>query len=229
MSAPPDGRHTVDRETLRNGLFQRLIREAGIAVRVLTEEELRESLDRTLAARPAGEPVWLFAYGSLMSNPAVHVAERRHALVRGLHRRFCLWAVIGRGVPDNPGLYLGLEQGGACRGIALRMDEAILREELDVVWRREMVTGAYVPTWVTAETADGPVPAIAFRINHRHEGYAGRLPEEEVARIVAGASGAVGSCRDYLAHVVHALHEAGVRDRRMERLFERVEELAGVG
>lgn len=221
---PPDS--PVNRDALRAGLFQRMIRESGLDIRVLAEDELHASLDAALARRPAGQAVWVFAYGSLVSNPAFHFAERRRATVRGLHRRFCLWAQLGRGTPERPGLFLGLERGGACRGVVYRVAEEQLRAELDIVWRREMVTDAYVPTWVSAMTETGPVAAIAFRINHGHPAYAGRLPEDEVVRAVALAEGAVGTCRDYLAHVIEALREVGIADRHLDRLARRADALA---
>ena len=36
----------------------------------------------------------------------------------GHHRRFCLWSHIGRGSLTHPGLVLGLDVGGCCRGVA---------------------------------------------------------------------------------------------------------------
>ncbi len=42
------------------------------------------------------EDVWLFGYGSLMWNPALHFVERRGGIVRGWHRRYCLWLCMGR-------------------------------------------------------------------------------------------------------------------------------------
>lgn len=210
--------HAVSREALRAGLFQRLIRDSGLDIRVLSEEELAESRLATLARRPARAPVWVFAYGSLMSNPAFHHAEMRHGTVRGLHRRFCLWAPLGRGSPERPGLFLGLERGGACRGVAYRIAEEHLEDELDVIWHREMVTGAYLPSWVTVATPAGPVAAIAFRINPDHPAYSGPLDDELVVQAVALARGEVGTCRDYLAQVIAALAEAGGRDPYLDRI-----------
>ena len=81
----------------------------------------------------------MFAYGSLIWNPAFHFVERRTGLIHGWHRRFCLWTALGRGTPDRPGLVLGLDRGGTCRGVAFRIAAAAVDEELDLIWRREMV------------------------------------------------------------------------------------------
>jgi cation transport protein ChaC len=194
---------------------------------VLSAAELAASIAATLARRPGTGDVWVFGYGSLMWNPAFAHAEHRIGLIRGWHRRFCLWTLLSRGCPQQPGLTLGLDRGGACRGVAFRIPAADCAVELEVLWRREMVGGAYVPRWVTVATGDGAIPAIAFTINHAHQRYAGKLDDAEIARVVACAIGKIGPCSEYLVKTVAALQALGIRDRRLERLLRRVEALAG--
>ena len=50
------------------------------------------------------------------------------ALLRGYHRRFCLYSYDYRGTRTRPGLTLGLDRGGACRGIVLRLPPETLAE-----------------------------------------------------------------------------------------------------
>jgi hypothetical protein len=50
-----------------------------------------------------------------------------------------------RGTPQHPGLVLELDRGGSCWGVAFRIARSEAEAELELVWRREMVTGAYVP------------------------------------------------------------------------------------
>jgi cation transport protein ChaC len=113
---------------------------------------------------------------------------------------------------------LALEPGGACHGIAYRIARAEAPHELELVWRREMLTGAYKARWVSLAMAGGPLRAIAFVVNRRHPRYAGRLSEEQVATILAEAKGSLGSCADYLFSSVSHLEELGVHDRRLCRL-----------
>jgi cation transport protein ChaC len=162
----------LTRDLIRSGWIQSMVATSGLPIKALTEEELQRSRAAALARHPQGEDLALFAYGSLIWNPAFHFVRREVAAVRGLHRRFCLWTQLGRGSPDNPGLVLGLDRGGSCRGVVYWIAAEEIEGELDVVWRREMVTGAYRPTWVTARTVGGPpVPAITFAINREHERY----------------------------------------------------------
>jgi cation transport protein ChaC len=179
---------------------------------------LRATLDKA----PAKGDVWVFGYGSLIWNPAFHFVERRIARIHGYHRRFCLWTQLGRGSADNPGLMLGLESGGACRGVVFRIAEAAVQSELDILWRREMFTGAYCPTWVRARSGTDVVPAITFAINRKNSRYAGRLSDDTVARHIATAAGPMGRCCEYLFETVSHLTELGIRDRQLEAMAAKV-------
>ena len=166
--------------------------------------------------------VWLFGYGSLIWNPAFHFTDRLTGTVHGYHRRFCLWTHLGRGCPERPGLVLGLERGGSCRGAAFHIAPEAVEEELAIVWRREMLSGAYVPRWVRVRTALGDVRAITFVINHAHERYARLLPDDRVAEVIATAEGFLGPCADYLINTVDHLAALGIHDRPLERLRAQV-------
>lgn len=212
----------LTRESILGDSLRGLITATDPAVRMLTPEEQHASLKAVLDCRPDQGDVWLFAYGSLIWNPLIAFEEKRIGTVHGHHRCFCLWSHIGRGTATKPGLVLGLERGGACRGVLYRIAESQALQELELVWRREMVTGAYLPRWVTAVTCEGKVSAIAFLINRRHARYAGRLPEERIISSIAEARGPLGPCATYLFNTVAHLEELGIRDRRLSRLRDRV-------
>lgn len=221
-----EGEIKLTRESLADGSLRRWLAATNPDLKVWSDEELQASIDATLAKRPAGTgDVWVFAYGSLIWNPSIHTVERRTADVRGFHRRFCLWTHLGRGTLECPGLMLALERGGSCRGVVYRIAEAQVQEELTLLWRREMVTGAYRPRWVNGATPAGPVRAIAFTMNGAHHRYAGRLPEAQVAAVLARAEGPLGRCCSYLFSTVQHLHDLGIRDRHLERLAGLVEAL----
>ncbi|EKV32211.1 Cation transport protein chaC [Caenispirillum salinarum AK4] len=217
---------SLTRESIRDGILQDMLERSGVSIHVTTEEERHASIAAMLGGRgtPA-EDVWVFGYGSLMWNPAFHHAEQRLGTLPGWHRRFCLWTPLGRGSPDNPGLVLGLDNGGSCRGVAFRIRAAQAWEELDIVWRREMVSDGYTPRWATVRTDAGPVRAIAFTINHGAPRYAGKLALEDAARVIAHAEGGLGSCAEYLMSTVDHLDEMGIPDRRLHALRDRVKAL----
>jgi len=185
-----------------------ILRNPELRRLVLPDDERAASLRATLADAPARGDVWVFGYGSLIWNPAFHFVEKRTARINGYHRRFCLWTQLGR--------------GSACRGVIFRIAEEAVETELDILWKREMFTGAYCPTWVTARDGGESVAAITFVINRENNRYAGRLPDDTVARHIATAAGPMGPCCDYLFETAKHLAALGIRDRRLEAMAAKV-------
>ena len=142
---------TLSRRDLEEGRMREVYIEALAEGHALTDEQLSESLTRTLNAKPKGAGWWVFAYGSLLWNPLFPFAESRRASVHGLHRRFCLLSLASRGTPDAPGLVLGLDRGGSCRGVAYRLPAPLAMDELHLLWRRESLIASQswiVPTYI---------------------------------------------------------------------------------
>src|SRR3546814_4674238 len=135
---------------------------------------------------PPGEDMWVFGYGSLMWNPGFPHVERETALLRGFHRRFCVYSHRYRGTPERPGLVLGLDHGGSCRGIAFRVPATEVADTLVYLWEREMVTGVYRPTMLTVGLPGGAMRACGFVVDRRHRQYCGRLELDRTVDIIAG-------------------------------------------
>lgn len=209
---------TLSRKDLENDGLRAHFAGSYPATQVLTPEQLECSIDGMLATHPPGKDLWLFGYGSLIWNPCLDFAERKVVRVHGHHRSFCVWSHMGRGTRDHPGLVLGLDGGGSCHGVAFRIEAAKVRAELRLVWRREMVVGSYCPRWVRADALDGTFSAIAFVVNRDHPSYAGKLPIENVARILASARGHLGTPADYLRSTVQGLRDHGVKDSYLTRI-----------
>lgn len=171
--------------------------------------------------------VWVFGYGSLMWNPALHVAETRSGLVHGHHRVFCLSMLMGRGSPECPGLMLALDRGGSCRGMVHRIAAEHVDSELKILWMREMLGGTYQPRWVAVRTREGVVRAITFVANRRHPRYAGKLPPAAIVERIAHAAGDLGTNRYYLFRLTEHLDMLGIVDGPMHRLAAIVRVRAG--
>jgi cation transport protein ChaC len=222
---PLDLPRALTREFLMEGNLSAILARAVPDLRLLTDAERAASLRAMLETRPPGDDgVWVFAYGSLIWNPAIHFAERRAARVRGWHRAFCLSVKAGRGTPENPGLMLGLQPGGFCEGAGFRIGPEEAEHELTLLWRREMVADGYTPVWVPLEQ-DGAVfaHAIAFTINAAGPAYCGDLAEEEVVRRLATAQGGLGTAAEYLFRTRDGLRLLGIADPLVERLAGLVE------
>jgi glutathione-specific gamma-glutamylcyclotransferase len=194
---------------------------------MLSPEEREASRQSFLAAIAPGTDTWIFGYGSLMWNPAIHVAETRPGMVHGYHRWFSLTMMMGRGSPECPGLMLVLDRGGSCRGLVHRIAADAVDSELRILWMREMLGGAYRPRWVTVRTKAGAVRAITFVANRFHPRYCGKLPDDAVVDRIARAAGTLGTNRYYLFKLVEHLDSLGIADGPMHELARRVREKAG--
>jgi glutathione-specific gamma-glutamylcyclotransferase len=194
---------------------------------VWKREQILDSLAETLNRRPAGaQNVWLFAYGSLMWNPALHFDTRRVATLHGWHRAFCLRMEIGRGSPETPGRMLALRPGGHTKGVALRLCAQSLEDELKLLWTREMVLGSYRPIWAAITLDDGiDTHAIAFVADESRAQFEADASVNTIAPLIAGASGAFGSNADYLMQLQSALDACGLRDPYVDALAGEVERL----
>jgi len=189
-----------------------------------TETEWNAIVREMLATRPDGRDVWIFAYGSLLWNPAVEHVEERAGVVPGWHRWFCIRMRDWRGTVDQPGLMMGLDRGGQCRGMALRLAQDTVEAQLGKLVRREMpvrpsskpFTHGY--RWLQVQTSQGLVRAIAFVVNRKGGNYMGGLTLDETAGILARACGHAGSCAEYLHNTISQLEALGIRDRNLWRL-----------
>jgi glutathione-specific gamma-glutamylcyclotransferase len=208
----------VDRAFLAKDGVRNAVRAAGHAHLLMPDEEVARSLAQTMASHPRGAPVWVFGYGSLMWNPLMEHAERQPARVHGWHRGFYVWSKVNRGTPEVPGLVLALDAGGSCHGIAYRLHETTLDEDLLLLWRREMVGGTYRPRWMKIDLGGQAVRAIAFIVDRTRPGYTGRLTDAQILEVARKAAGHYGSCADYLIRSAFSLEALGMPDRRLSRL-----------
>jgi cation transport protein ChaC len=216
---PPD----AYRHSLVTGDFAAQLAREAPGQRLSTAAERAASLHCTLAARPDGD-LWVFAYGSLVWNATIRSVERRIARIEGWHRSFCLSSPHGRGSPELPGLALALEAGGSCDGVALRLDDADVGAELDLLWRREMVAAAYVPRWLDLHDLEGRRfgTGLTFTIDPDGVNYTRDLPHLDRVTRLATARGSLGSSADYLFQTRDGLRACGIPDPAIEQLAEEV-------
>jgi len=167
----------ITREMLQNWRVASLARERdGAEASIASEDQLLESRRLVIADDADVSDFWVFGYGSLIYNPIIEHSHRAIASIYGYHRRFCLWTKIGRGSPDCPGLVLSLDRGGSCKGVAFRLNPQNAIAELDLLWRREMMTMAYRPRLISLHTDIGLKRGLAFVANPARPAYAQPMP-----------------------------------------------------
>ena len=218
----------VTRENLSSGSLARLVAERNDdKTRLASDEELLASRRALVPDDADTSDIWVFGYGSLIFNPVMDYVERARGRIYGHHRRFCLWTRLGRGSPDCPGLVLALDRGGSCTGVAYRLNPDVAIAELDLLWRREMVTLAYRASWLTFHPDghnDGAGKrAISFVSRPERENFAGPMTLDQEADVIASASGFIGPCRDYLFDTVKALEADRISDPHLKKLQRAVE------
>ena len=215
----------ITRETLRNWRVASLARERdGADACIATEDQLLESRRLVIADDADVSDFWVFGYGSLIYNPIIDHKQRAIASIYGYHRRFCLWTKIGRGSPDCPGLVLSLDRGGSCKGVAFQLNPQNAIDELDLLWRREMMTMAYQPRLLSLHTDIGLKRGLAFVANPTRPAYAQPMPFEATVEVVAHAAGFNGPCREYLYDTIKGMQACGIRDRQLEKLAAAVQQ-----
>jgi glutathione-specific gamma-glutamylcyclotransferase len=165
--------------------------------------------------------LWVFGYGSLMWRPGFEFIEKVPARLIGEHRALCVYSFDHRGTPEKPGLVLGLDRGGACRGIAFRVAPALRNSTIEYLRAREQTTHVYREVmrsvWLN-NSSQQRVSALTYVADRSHVQYAGRLPLNEQLRIVRQGHGRSGNNRDYVLATVKAIEAEGFRDEQLHRL-----------
>jgi glutathione-specific gamma-glutamylcyclotransferase len=177
------------------------------------------------AAEHDSKDLWVFAYGSLMWRPGFTYLERVPARLVGLHRALCVFSFVHRGTPQRPGLVLGLDRGGMCRGIAYRIAAAARGDTLHYLRTREQVTSVYVETTRPVELEEAMrrrVRAVCYIVDRSHVQYAGRLTLAESLHYVRQGHGQSGANRDYVLETVRSLEALGYRESDLHLLAERL-------
>jgi cation transport protein ChaC len=121
---------------------------------------------------------------------------------------------------------LALDRGGACRGVAQRLQRARAPISLGQLLRREMSVKppTNCPRWAVGEVDGKRRPLLAFTIDRAAGNYVGDLSIEATAAILARAVGHWGTGAEYLLNTVQHLEALAIRDRYLWQLQKLVAE-----
>jgi cation transport protein ChaC len=173
--------------------------------------------------------LWVFGYGSLMWRPGFPHDKQAPGLLRGAHRALCIYSVLHRGTHERPGLVLGLDRGGACRGVTFRVSQGAEEATVAYLREREQVTEVYREAYRPVRLLDGSgrtVRALTFLADTSHVQYAGRLSLDEQLRIVRACCGEAGDNVEYVLNTVRHLEEEGVHDAGLAHLAAQLRDSA---
>jgi cation transport protein ChaC len=176
-------------------------------------------------ANRADDDLWVFGYGSLIWRPGFDYLDRVPAHTIGLHRSLCVYSFDHRGMPERPGLVLGLDFGGACRGIAYRVAAAKRAATIGYLREREQTTAVYREmtrgVWLEGQP-ERRIEALCYVVDRGHPQYAGRLTHDRQLHVVRQGHGRSGNNRDYVLETVKALEALGIVDHDLHVLAERL-------
>lgn len=173
-----------------------------------------------------GGDLWVFGYGSLMWNPGFAHASSMAAMTYGYRRALCVRSYVHRGTEAAPGLVLGLDRGGSCRGMAFEVAASDRASVIAYLRERELVTHVYKERLLPLVLADGRrVSALGYVIDRAHVQYAGALKADEAALIVAHARGRSGENVDYVMNTLEHLRAMKIRDHWLEEVGRGVKRL----
>ncbi len=170
------------------------------------------------------EDFWVFGYGSLMWKPGFTFEERQIARAYGYRRSLCIRSWVHRGTRERPGLVLGLDRGGSCKGVAFRVSQQEHDSVVAYLRERELVTNVYLERLAPARLADGRwVKTLIYVADPAHEQFERPSSPEEAAHIVASAAGVSGDNLDYVRNTVTHMRDLGIRDQWLENVLAHAE------
>lgn len=165
--------------------------------------------------------LWVFAYGSLIWDPAILFSELRRAYAPGVARQFILRDTYGgRGSPSAPGVMAALDHGTGCHGAAFCIPKDMIESETYRLWRRERLGQAYLPAFIPVETDQGPLEALTFLADHDADIIQSDLSHADQVRFCATGTGFLGTSLDYVAGLATHFAAFGIEDETVTQLLK---------
>ena len=207
-----------------------MARARGLPVDWWYSDSEREAERAETLAGHRDTDLWVFAYGSLMWDPALVFEEVRRARVPGYARHLILKDIYGgRGTVDKPGLMAALDTGPGCDGLAFRIRRENIDEETKILWQRERIGPAYAPVFVDAITADNRMTALTFVADHEAELIDANLTRKQQIEYCATGIGFMGSSLDYLRNISSQFAALGIQDDEVSELLLKTEAHINLG
>lgn len=206
---------------------KRTMRERGIPLTFpFHSEETREALRAEALDGHTGD-LMVFAYGSLLWDPALDFIEVRRARVPGHARRFILVDTYGgRGTDDAPGLMAALDAdpgGPGCDGLVFRIAADKVEAETEILFRRELIGPGYHARFVSVDLGGEAARALTFLADHDDPLMQPDITRSRQIRYLATGRGFLGSSYEYLRGVVDHLHDMAIPDPDLDALLAETE------
>ena len=160
-----------------------------------------------------------------MWRPGFTYEDAIPARLYGANRSLCVLSHTYRGTEQRPGLVLGLDHGGSCRGMAFRVAEENGESVVNYLRKRELDSTVYleVRRSIRLERQSGAeVEALLYVVDRTHPQYAGDLSRAKALKIVRRAQGNSGANHDYVINTADHLAKLGIKDPMLNWLARRL-------
>jgi glutathione-specific gamma-glutamylcyclotransferase len=167
----------------------------------------------------------IFGYGSLIWNPGFVYKKKVNATLMKYQRSLCMYSWSLRGTPKKPGLVLGLTKNNDsfCRGVVYEIDLNEKDKILSYLIQRENTPfECYDILMVPIEIESKMANVLCFVSKEEHPQYAGHLTDDEKVKIISTASGKNGTSLQYFKNTIIALKDAGIEDKELNILFQKL-------
>lgn len=190
-----------------------------VAELLRSEKQRAESRALALSGKRDSD-LWVFAYGSLMWDPALDFQQVRRAWLEGYARHFILKDIYGaRGTVERPGLMAALDKGSGCQGLIYKIPKHKIEFETEILWRREMAFPGYIPTFVSVQSGEEPFEALAFLADHKADSMHPDLTSNEQIEFLATGNGFIGTSLEYLENIVRQFSALSIVDEDCSALL----------
>ena len=209
----------LTKKNINEGRLGEKIKSISGSDKVLTKNELIKERRKLIPDDGINEDIYIFGYGSLLWNPTINYEAQYLAKVYGFHRSFCMKTNLGRGSFKTPGLMLGLDKGGSCIGSAYKLNRDDAIKNIDILFKREMVTGAYKPKLLKTKLDNNKIVlSLAFTVDKKHKNYFSDKDTSVKASMISKANGFLGSCKEYFEYTLKSLEELNITDKEMRAI-----------
>ena len=186
------------------------------------DDATREAL-RAKVLEGHGGDLLVFAYGSLIWDPAMDFAEIRRAHAPQHARRFILVDIHGaRGTQAAPGLMAALDDGPGCDGVVFRIAADKVTEETRQLCQRELIGPGYHARMIPVLIDGAAQRALTFVADHDDQAMWPDITRADQIRFAATGVGMLGTSFDYLRSTVEHLAEVGIDDPDASALLAEV-------
>jgi len=137
-------------------------------------------------------------------------------MCRGIIARYAFSRMCIAARRSGRGWCWGSITAGPARASPFASRAARREATLAYLRERELVTSVYLEKNLTVEFSEGVhVSALTYVVDRAHPQYAGRLPVDEITRLVSGARGAFGDNPAYVRNTYEHLLRQGIHDEEL--------------